>query len=246
VDPLGPYQPLNELARGGMGVVYRARDTRSGELVALKVLLDLACDLELLERFGREVEVAGEVEHPHLVRVLDADLRPPRPWAAFELVEGGTLERRVLRDGPLPWREAVRIVSEVAAGVSAAHEKGLLHRDIKPANVLLGPAGAKLADFGLVKDLDRETLTQTGATLGTPAYLAPEQVGSEKARWGPATDVYGLAAAKARTCDRCSRRGCEPSPTRAACGRRPTRCGSAFRRASASWAWAAGRRRGGR
>ena len=190
---IGAYTVEAELARGGMGIVYRARSP-GGVPVARKVLHAGTEDDETLERFRREATLQRGLEHPNLVRVLDAGLSNSHPWIAFELVEGGTLEQRVRRQGPLPWREAVRALAEVAAGVSAAHERGLLHRDIKPANVLFAPRGAKLADFGLVKDLDQETLTQTGLTLGTPAYLAPEQIGSEKERWCPATDVYGLAA----------------------------------------------------
>ncbi|MCA8921400.1 MAG: serine/threonine protein kinase, partial [Planctomycetes bacterium] len=191
---LGPYALEAELGRGGMGTVYRARDTRSGRAVALKTLTDVSANLAQLERFRLEAEALRGLVHPHLVEVLDLSLAPPQPYAVFELVEGETLAARVKREGPLPWPTAARIASEVASGVAAAHERGLLHRDLKPDNVLLGPAGAKLADFGLVKDLDRETLTQSGATLGTPSYMAPEQIGSQKDRWGPPTDVYGLAA----------------------------------------------------
>ena len=194
MERLGPYTIEAELGRGGMGVVYRARDTRDGRVVALKTLRDALGDPELIERFRLEAKVLEGLEHPNLVRVLDYDLSPPGPYAVFEFVPGETLEARVAREGPLPIPDALRILSEVAAGLAAAHDRDLLHRDVKPANVLLGPAGAKLADFGLVKRLDRETLTQSGTTLGTASYLAPEQVGSDKARWGPTTDVYGLAA----------------------------------------------------
>ena len=191
---LGPYAIEAELGRGGMGVVYRARDTRDGRVVALKVLRGLVADLELLARFQREATALRDVAHPNLVRVLDLELAPPQPYVAFELVPGETLRARVERDGPLPLDEALRISSEVASGLSAVHERNLLHRDVKPENVLLGPAGAKLADFGLVKDLDRQSLTQTGAVLGTPGYMAPEQAEGDKTRWGATTDVYGLAA----------------------------------------------------
>ncbi|MCA8924580.1 MAG: tetratricopeptide repeat protein, partial [Planctomycetes bacterium] len=194
MEQLGPYRVLEELGRGGMGVVYRGQDVRDGRPVALKVLLDPAAGPEALERFRRETVLLQDVEHPNLVRVLEVNFAPPRPYAAFEYVEGGTLRARVEREGPLPWRTAARALSEVAAGVAAAHERGLLHRDVKPDNVLLGPEGAKLGDFGLVKDLDQDTLTQSGATVGSPNYLAPEQIGAEKARWGEPTDVYGLAA----------------------------------------------------
>ncbi|MEZ6186691.1 MAG: protein kinase, partial [Planctomycetota bacterium] len=189
---LGPYRVLGELGRGGMGVVYRAQDTRDGRAVALKVPLGL--DAEGLLRLRREAEAVQGLEHPHLVRVLELSLGPPQPYVAFELVDGETLERRVERAGPLPWPEAVAVASQLASALSAVHARGLLHRDVKPENVLLGPEGAKLVDFGLVKDLDGETLTATGSTLGTPSYMAPEQVGAERERWSEATDVYGLTA----------------------------------------------------
>ncbi|MEZ6186692.1 MAG: protein kinase [Planctomycetota bacterium] len=191
MSELGPYRLGPALGSGGMGEVYHARDTRTGAEVALKVLRVL--DPELLERFRREVELVREIEHPHLVRVLDAALAPPRPYAAFELVEGETLAQRVERAGPLPPAEAAQVIAALATGVAAVHERGLLHRDIKPANVLLGEGGPKLADFGLVREVTAATLTESGVTLGTPSYLAPEQIGVDKAHWGESTDVYGLA-----------------------------------------------------
>jgi len=194
MQDLGPYRLREELGRGGMGVVYRAEDGRDGRVVALKVLLDTSADLELLERFRREATLLHRIQHPNLVRVFELSMRPPRPYAAFEYVEGETLEARVGRDGALPWREAVQILTEVAAGLEAAHGKGLLHRDIKPENVLLAPGGAKLADFGMVRDASLESLTMTGALVGSPKYMAPELALGDKARWGPTTDVYGLSA----------------------------------------------------
>ncbi|MEZ6184790.1 MAG: serine/threonine-protein kinase [Planctomycetota bacterium] len=191
---VGPYALEAELGRGGMGVVYRARDTRDGRAVAVKLVGELTRDLELLERFRREAEALLGLRHPNLVQALDWSPGPPAPYAVFELVEGETLAARVAREGPLPWPTAVRIASEVAAGLSAAHARGLWHRDLKPENVLLGPEGAKVADFGLVKDVTRESLTQSGLALGTPSYMAPEQVQGDRARHGPATDVYGVSA----------------------------------------------------
>lgn len=192
VKSIGPYRLLAELGRGGAGVVYRALDERDGRQVALKTLTEL--DALGVERFRREATLLRDLEHPNLVRVLDVHLEPPVPYLACELVEGETLAERVARDGPLPWEEAVRLVREVAAGLAEAHARGLLHRDVKPANVLLAPEGPKLADFGAVKDFGQESLTQTGAVIGTPSYMAPEQATGDKHRLSPRTDVYGLSA----------------------------------------------------
>ena len=196
---LGPYRLLEELGRGGMGVVWRAEDVRSGRIVALKTLLEgMVQDLELVERFRREGELVRGIRHPNLVEVLDQSFQPPVPYVVFEYVAGETLQQRVEREGPLRPLVAAGIVAEVAAGVAAAHERGLLHRDIKPENVLLSPAGAKLSDFGLIKDLDedswRQGMTQSGIAVGTPSFMAPEQVDAAKDRFGETTDVYGLAA----------------------------------------------------
>ncbi|MCA8922060.1 MAG: tetratricopeptide repeat protein [Planctomycetes bacterium] len=190
---LGPYRILDELGRGGMGVVFRAQDTRDARVVALKTLPSVGADLELLERFRREATVLRGISHANLVRVLDLSLEPPLPYAVFEYVEGETLKQRVRREGPLPWELAVRVLGEVAAGLAEAHARGLLHRDVKPANVLLGAGGAKLADFGLVKDFSQESLTQSGAIVGTPSYMAPEQIQGSKTV-DVRIDVYGLAA----------------------------------------------------
>ena len=191
---LGPYTIEAELGRGGMGVVYRARDARSGRLVALKTLLDTRPPAELLTRFEREGTVLAGVEHPNLVRVLEVHVRPPRPYLAFEYVLGENLKQRVEREGPLPWEEAARVVGELAKGVAALNEREVLHRDVKPENVLLSEGGVKLADYGLLKAVDRESLTRTGAPVGTPEFMSPEQTGVRKGGYTPATDVYGLAA----------------------------------------------------
>ncbi|MCA8920484.1 MAG: serine/threonine protein kinase [Planctomycetes bacterium] len=194
MSQLGPYALEAELGRGGMGIVLRARDTRDGRTVALKTLLDPNVDVDQLERFRREATALDGVTHPNLVQILDAHIGPPRPYVVFEFVEGGTLKTLVERDGPLPWVEAVRLLLDVAAGVTAVHAHGALHRDVKPDNVLLGQGGAKLADFGLVKVLDKQTLTRSGSVMGTPSYLSPEQTSAERGAWSPSTDVYGMSA----------------------------------------------------
>ena len=188
---LGPYRLEGELGRGGMGVVHLARDTRNGQQVALKVIRG-AFGPEEIARFRREGEALLGVEHPNLVKVHEVGVDPP--YLALEYVAGESLGERVRREGPLPWQEASRLVVQLAAGVAAVHQRGLLHRDIKPDNVLLAGGKVKLGDFGLVKDFSRDSLTQTGTIVGSPGYLAPEQVVLDKRELGAPTDVYGLAA----------------------------------------------------
>jgi len=190
---IGGYEVLGEIARGGQGAVYRVRDPRSGQEVALKVLLDLS-DPDELERFFRESQATARLRHPNVVRVHGVGRDQGRPYLVMDLVEGASLAQRLQRSGPLSEREALRIVSEVTAAVQAAHSLGILHRDLKPANVLLQGERPLLADFGIAKVADARALTLTGEMLGTPGYMAPEQIRGDKARIGPATDVYGLGA----------------------------------------------------
>jgi serine/threonine-protein kinase len=191
-DPtrLAGYELEDELGAGAIGVVYRAR-TPDGGLVALKVLRrELGDDQEFLRRFAREVRAAEEVEHPNLVRILDAGEAEGRPYLALEYVSGGTLERRLV-DGPLPLADTIRAVTHVAGGLDALHRAGLVHRDVKPSNVLLREdSSAALTDFGLAKGTAYTVLTRPGQILGTLDYLAPELVRGEEA--APATDIYAL------------------------------------------------------
>src|SRR5262245_33182523 len=184
---VGPYEIVSWLGAGGMGEVYRARDTMLDREVALKTLPgDFAGDPERLARLKKEARTLASLSHPgiatlHGVEELDGGV----PVLVMELVEGVTLAER-LHDGPLPPREAVRIAREIAAAVEAAHEKGVLHRDLKPANVHLGSGGwVKLLDFGLAKAIPRkagdsrlatETATHDSAVVvGTAPYMSPEQ-----------------------------------------------------------------------
>jgi tetratricopeptide (TPR) repeat protein len=196
VSGLGPpgipgYEVLGTLGRGGAGVVYKARQVALDRLVALKVLLWGAdASAEERERFAREASVLGQLRHPNLVAVHDAGVHDGLPWLAMELVEGPTLRER-LAQGPLPSGDAARLVMALAQAVAAAHEKGVVHRDLKPANVLLAVRHTpKVTDFGLARRLDGSAGTATGALLGTPGYMAPEQV--RGAAVCKATDVWGL------------------------------------------------------
>jgi len=190
VDSIGHYTIQDEIARGGMGVVYRALDP-SGRVFALKVLLDR--DPDLAERFKREAKLASELVHPNVVRVHAYGVTQGRLYLVMEYVEGEDLMARVLRDGPLPEVEARRLFGLLGEGLQAAHSRGIVHRDLKPQNVLLRGAEVYLADFGLARR-GTSALTATGELVGTPAYMAPEQATGERDATGPAADVYGFGA----------------------------------------------------
>ncbi len=180
------YEILGELGRGGMGVVYKARQLSLKRLVALKVLLAGAhAAPDELARFRAEAEAAAGLRHPNVISVYEVGSHGGLPYCAMELVEGGSLAAHV-RTGPQPPRAAAALVAAAAQGVHAAHQHGIIHRDLKPANVLLAPAGTagdrtppepwtpKIVDFGLAKWLDAgRSLTEAGMVAGTPSYMAP-------------------------------------------------------------------------
>jgi serine/threonine protein kinase/Tfp pilus assembly protein PilF len=197
---IGPYTVESELARGGMGVVYRARSPQ-GQAVAVKLLLQLGGDrdLERRERFRREVEALARLRHPGVVPVLDAGEERGCPYLVLELVQGESLDAVLARAGRLPVERAAELIHEVALALHYAHACGLLHRDLKPANLLLehDSGRVRLTDFGLVKDLDQASLaslSKSGQMLGTPGYWSPEQAGGKRALIDARSDVYGLGA----------------------------------------------------
>ncbi|MGE0711923.1 MAG: serine/threonine-protein kinase [Planctomycetota bacterium] len=210
---LGRYELLGELGRGGMGVVYRARDPgpASGAEVAIKLLAGAAegCP-EARQRFGREARAAARLTHEHIVRVLEVGEHDHDPYLVMQLVSGRTL-REWLEEGP-PQAEVLRALARVADALHYAHEQGVVHRDVNPSNVMIDAAGSPvLMDFGLALDLGARTrLTATGQIMGTPRYMAPEQVEGEPGTIGPASDVYSLGAVLYR----------------ALCGRAPFEAGS--------------------
>jgi WD40 repeat protein len=188
------YEVLSELGRGGMGVVYRARQTKLGRVVALKMILSGAhAGADDLARFRTEAEAIARLLHPNIVQVYEVGEHDGLPYFSLEYCGGGTLERK-LAGTPLPPAEAAALVETLAHAMQAAHERGVIHRDLKPANVLLAEDGTpKITDFGLAKKLDEQSQTATGAVMGTPSYMAPEQAGGGK-DLGPACDVYALGA----------------------------------------------------
>ena len=192
------YEVLGELGRGGMGVVYKARHRKLKRLVALKMILaGEHAGAEHLARFYAEAEAVARLPHPNIVQIYEIGEQDGRPYFSLELVDGGSLAR-VLKGGPLPPRQAAQLVETLARAVAAAHKRGIIHRDLKPGNVLLTADGVpKITDFGLAKSLadsgavaiDR---TRSGAILGTPNYMAPEQADGRAV--GPGADIYGLGA----------------------------------------------------
>jgi tetratricopeptide (TPR) repeat protein/tRNA A-37 threonylcarbamoyl transferase component Bud32 len=201
VQRVGRFEILGEIARGGMGAVYKARDPAVDRVVAIKLLLgDALAGGTARKRFEREAKALARVDHPHVVRVHGFETTPRgEPFLVMEHVEGESLQRRLDREGRLAVEEASAIARTLCGAVAACHEAGVLHRDLKPANVLLTKQGAlKLTDFGLARDLDpstsRSRLSRSGLFLGSPGYWAPEQARGELSEVGPQTDVYGLGA----------------------------------------------------
>jgi eukaryotic-like serine/threonine-protein kinase len=202
----GDYELLAELGRGGMGVVYKARQKGLDRIVALKMILrgDLASPADLV-RFRAEAEAAAQLQHPHIVPVYEVDEFEGRPFFSMKLVEGTTLARRLL-DGPLPSRTAAEMLAPICRAIADAHRRGVLHRDLKPSNILIDSEGRTfVTDFGLAKRMKSvsveeagtegiQSLTQTGAILGTPSYMAPEQAAGNRGEVSSASDVYSLGA----------------------------------------------------
>jgi serine/threonine-protein kinase len=191
---LGRYELLGELAAGGMGVVYRARDTELGRTVALKMMrAGMLAGPEEVQRFVREARAAAGLNHPHIVPIYEIGQHDGRYYFTMALAGGGSLAQHLHEVSENP-RTAVLLFQKIAAAVAHAHGKGVLHRDLKPANVLLDDRGEPLvSDFGLAKLLEEgDDLTRTGELLGTPAYMAPEQAAGKVSQIDVRSDVWSL------------------------------------------------------
>ncbi|TWF96410.1 serine/threonine protein kinase [Kitasatospora viridis] len=193
-DPriVGPYRLHRRLGAGGMGVVYLGSD-RKGQRVALKLIrAELAEDSEFRTRFAREVAAASRIRAGATARVVGSDIEADRPWLATAYVPGPSLYKRVGDEGPLAWPEVARIGAALADGLVKVHEAGVVHRDLKPSNILLSPKGPRIIDFGIAWSRGASTLTHVGTAVGSPGFLAPEQV--RGAAVTPATDVFAFGA----------------------------------------------------
>ena len=193
---LGNYLVLEEIGRGGMGVIYRARQKLSGRIVAVKRILQYHCDSpETLARFQREAKAAASLDHPNILPIYEVGMNDGLPFFSMKFASGGSLQQftRAIRNEP---HECVALLSKVARAVAYAHGRGILHRDLKPGNILLDAHGEPLvSDFGLAKWLDTTSdLTRTLTIFGTPGYIAPEQAQGDQENLKPAADVYSLGA----------------------------------------------------
>src|SRR5262245_24292481 len=190
------YELLSLLGRGGMGIVYKARQLGLKRLVALKMTLGGPhTSAEELARFRAEAEAVAHLQHPNIVQVYEVGEQAGCPYFALEFVNGGSLQKQ-LAGAPQPSQAAAQLLDVLARATHYAHEHGIIHRDLKPGNVLLTKEGiAKITDFGLAKQLQEDIeRTQSGAILGTPSYMAPEQARGKPKEIGPAADVYALGA----------------------------------------------------
>ena len=197
VHYFGDYELLEEIARGGMGVVYKARQVSLNRTVALKTILagKLAGEAEV-QRFRREAEAAANLQHPNIVAIHEVGEHEGQHYYSMDYVAGRDLGALVRESGPLPPARAAECVKTLAEAVHFAHQRGTLHRDLKPQNVLIDAAGVPhIADFGLAKFIERdESLTQDGAAMGSPSYMPPEQAAGRLDQVGPHSDVYSLGA----------------------------------------------------
>src|SRR5256885_453418 len=190
--PLPPrYEMLGELGRGGMGIVYKARDGETGEVLALKILKpEIAADVEVIARFKNKLRLAHRITHPHVARLYEFHRAGEAVYLSMEYVEGESLRSLLQREGRLETGRAVDFARQLAEGLAEAHRQSIVHRDLKPENIMIGPDGElKVMDFGISRSY-AEDATATGSVVGTPAYMAPEQ--AEGKPLDHRTDVYAF------------------------------------------------------
>ncbi len=194
VPDIPGYTILEQLGRGGMGVVYKAKQDALGRVVAIKMVLESHAQGESRVRFLTEAESVARFHHPNIVQIYEIGEVQGRPFFSLEYVDGGNLEEQ-LAERPTDWKQAAKTMVLLANAVHAAHQNGIIHRDLKPANILLTKDGTpKITDFGIARRLDADRQTKTGNILGTPSYMAPEQALGKNDELGPAADIYSLGA----------------------------------------------------
>ncbi len=195
-DELGDYLLQEEIGRGGMGIIYRARQRSLKRDVAVKLILHgaKASDADQ-QRFQSEVAAAAQLDHPNIVPIYEFGIESNWQYYGMKLVEGHDLTKDIAK-GPMSERDAAQLVMTIARAIHYAHQQGVIHRDLKPANILLDVQGVPhVSDFGLAKQVDSsDSLTDTGAILGTPSYMSPEQASGGRGNVGPVSDVYSLGA----------------------------------------------------
>jgi serine/threonine protein kinase len=192
----GDYELLEEIARGGMGVVYKARQVSLNRIVAVKMILAGAlASEEDVKRFRAEAEAAANLQHPNIVAIHEVGEHEGQHYFSMDYIDGRSLAGLV-REHPLPARQAAEYVQTIAEAVQYAHEQGTLHRDLKPSNIIVDEQDRPhVTDFGLARRIEGDTrLTGTGKVLGTPSYMPPEQAASKRGALGPPADVYALGA----------------------------------------------------
>ena len=190
---IGPFELGDKIGTGGMGVVYRAKYTKTGVSCAIKVLSPEMNDSpQVQSRFEREIAILKKLQHPHIVRYFGGGRMGAQRFYAMELVQGGSLEGVLRKRGKIPWEEVLTLSRQIAEALEHAHTAGVIHRDLKPANLLLTSDGTiKLTDFGIARDTTATALTAAGKTVGTYAYMAPEQIRG-KPPVDRRTDLYAL------------------------------------------------------
>src|SRR5450631_2620001 len=193
---LGPYEIISPLGAGGMGEVYRARDTRLGRDVAIKVLPEaLAHDADRLRRFEQEARTIAALNHPNILGIHDIGVHGGAPFLVSEFLEGQTLREKLVL-GPLPVRRAIECALGIAEGLAAAHDKGIVHRDLKPENLFVTRDGKlKVLDFGIARIREASpTTTRAGAVFGTPAFMPPEQALGRTSEVDERSDLWAVGA----------------------------------------------------
>src|SRR3954454_19268638 len=191
---LGPFVIDKEIGSGAMGTVYRGRHVKTGQVFAVKVMAPGigTTNTNARDRFDREVKILKQFNHPHIVRLFGAGKSHGMRYYAMEYLQGESLDRVMARRGRLTWEEVVSLGQQLCTALQHAHEQGVIHRDLKPSNLMVLPDGTlKLTDFGIAKDVDVTQLTAANCTVGTAAYMSPEQCRGERILT-PKSDLYSL------------------------------------------------------